>query len=287
VVYQRDNQVVATSIAVGSTRVIANAPAAGHILIPHWSATGRYITFSMDEEQGVKSTWIVGRDGSGMRLLFAQEERAFYVTDWLPDDSAAIAVSDRLVTYGAGRDLPAWQIFRVTPDGQISPPLAEFQICYCDGWLTSPLDCAIYGFDLWQEVYFADPNLGPDFVRDELRRVGHRGAVELVSGSSAETVPSFLRDHPDLYFDLVTIDGAKAFEIVASDYANALPRLKIGGVIVTDDLAFAPALGRIWHELVGRSGRFIAAQFSGAGGVSAAIRFAGEPWQSTLRSVAD
>ncbi|MEX1253747.1 MAG: class I SAM-dependent methyltransferase [Dehalococcoidia bacterium] len=148
-------------------------------------------------------------------------------------------------------------------------------------------DCAIHGFDLWQEVYFADPNLGPDFVRDELRRAGHRGAVELVSGSSAETVPAFLREHPDLYFDIVTIDGAKAFDIVASDYANTLPRVKVGGIVITDDLAYAPALGRIWHELVGRSGRFIAAPFSGAGGVSAAIRFADEPWQSTLRSVAD
>jgi predicted O-methyltransferase YrrM len=148
-------------------------------------------------------------------------------------------------------------------------------------------DCAIYGFDLWQEVYFADPNLGPDFVRDELRRAGHRGPVELVSGSSAETVPAYLREHPDLYFDIVTIDGAKAFEIVASDYASTLPRVKVGGVVVTDDLAYAPQLGRIWHELVGRSGRFIAAPFSGAGGVSAAIRFADEPWQSTLRNVAD
>jgi predicted O-methyltransferase YrrM len=148
-------------------------------------------------------------------------------------------------------------------------------------------DCAIYGFDLWQEVYFADPNLGPDFARDELRRAGHRGAVELVSGNSAETVPSFLREHPDLYFDIVTIDGAKAFDIVASDYANTLPRVKVGGVVVTDDLAYAPQLGRIWHELVGRSGRFIMAPFSGAGGVAAAIRFADEPWQNTLRSVAD
>jgi predicted O-methyltransferase YrrM len=148
-------------------------------------------------------------------------------------------------------------------------------------------DCALYGFDLWQEAYFADPTLGPDFARDELRRAGHRGPVELVSGNSAETVPAFMRDHPDLYFDIVTIDGAKAFDIVAGDYANTLPRVKVGGVVVTDDLAYAPQLGRIWNELVGRSGRFIMAPFSGAGGVSAAIRFADEPWQSTLRSVAD
>jgi predicted O-methyltransferase YrrM len=147
--------------------------------------------------------------------------------------------------------------------------------------------CSIYGFDLWQEVYFADPNLGPDFVRDELRRAGHRGTVELVSGNSAETLPAFMREHTDAYFDIVTIDGAKAFDIVASDYANALGRVKVGGIVVTDDIAYAPALGRIWHELVGRSGRFIMAQFSGAGGVSAAIRFADEPWQSTLRTVAD
>jgi predicted O-methyltransferase YrrM len=147
-------------------------------------------------------------------------------------------------------------------------------------------DCAIYGFDLWQPGYFADPTQGPDFVRDELRRVGHRGPLELVSGDSMETVPAFLREHPELFFDLVTIDGAKYVAVVASDIGGTLPRLKVGGIIVTDDIAFAPPLLRVWRELIGGSGRFIACELTGAGAVTAAVRFSDEPWGATLRNVA-
>ncbi|MEX1253745.1 MAG: class I SAM-dependent methyltransferase [Dehalococcoidia bacterium] len=143
---------------------------------------------------------------------------------------------------------------------------------------TAP-DCAIYGFDHWVREYFADPTLGPDFVRSELRAVGHRGHVELVAGESQESLPEFLSEHPDLFFDLIAIDGDKTPAVVASDYANALPRLKIGGVIVTDDLAFAPALIQVWQELVGRDSRYLKWPMTGAGAVTLAIRIGGDvPW---------
>ncbi|MDZ4279029.1 MAG: class I SAM-dependent methyltransferase, partial [Dehalococcoidia bacterium] len=67
--------------------------------------------------------------------------------------------------------------------------------------------CAIYGFDLWIPGYHNEPNPGPDFVRSELRAVGHEGPVELVAGDSRETVPAFLQQQPDLYFDVITVDG--------------------------------------------------------------------------------
>ena len=66
--------------------------------------------------------------------------------------------------------------------------------------------CDIYGFDLWPPDYAGTTIRGPDFVRGELERVGHTGSVTLVSGDSSKTLTAFLREHPDLYFDLVTID---------------------------------------------------------------------------------
>ncbi len=146
-------------------------------------------------------------------------------------------------------------------------------------------DCAIHGFDLWIRDYFVDPVLGPDFVRDELRAVGHRGPVELVSGDSRESLPDYLSKHPDLFFDLIAIDGDKTLRVASSDYANALPRLKIGGIVVTDDLAFAPSVLRVWREMVARDSRYVKWQLAdtGSGLVGLAIRIADDPWRLALR----
>ena len=133
--------------------------------------------------------------------------------------------------------------------------------------------CAIYGFDLWVPDYFGAPNPGPDFVQGELRAVGHTGEVTLVSGDSRQTLPAFLRQHPDLYFDLITVDGAKSVLAVASDFANALPRLKVGGIVLTDDLPTAPVLRRVWNKFIRHDMRYVSWDFTDAGfGVAAAIR---------------
>ena len=135
--------------------------------------------------------------------------------------------------------------------------------------------CDIYGFDLWVPDYAGGPNPGPEFVREELSRVGHQGALVLESGDSRETLPAFLDSHPDLFFDVITVDGVKSVPGVASDYANALPRLKIGGIVVTDDLMLFPILRRIWDRVIGRDDRFVNWEFRDAGfGVAAAVRVA-------------
>ena len=137
--------------------------------------------------------------------------------------------------------------------------------------------CAIYGFDLWTPDYAGAPNPGPDFVRRELRAAGHTGNVTLISGDSRETLPTFLRDHPDLYFDLITIDGDKSLPVVASDFASALPRLKVGGIIVYDDLPRQPLLRRVWEKVIRQDGRYVSWEFVNAGtGVATAIRVSDE-----------
>ena len=139
---------------------------------------------------------------------------------------------------------------------------------------TAP-ECAIYGFDLWLPDYAGAPNPGPDFVRGELAKAGHRGEVTLVSGDSKQTVPEFLDQHPELYVDIITVDGDHSVAGASRDMANVLPRLKVGGVIVFDDIASAPRLMRVWQWFVRDDARYKAWEYTEAGaGVAAAVRVA-------------
>ena len=148
-------------------------------------------------------------------------------------------------------------------------------------------DCEIYGLDVWTQDYAGGANPGPDFVRAELANAGHRGEVALLSGRSQETLPALLRERTDLYFDLITIDGDHSLMGAATDLANALPRLKVGGIVALDDIGRAPALRRAWRELVEEDSRFVAWQFTEAGfGVAAAIRVGDEPLLDTIRRAA-
>ncbi len=138
--------------------------------------------------------------------------------------------------------------------------------------------CALYGFDLWLPDYADAPNPGPEFVRGELRAAGHRGSVELVSGDSRRTVPSFLRAHPGLYFDLINVDGDHSVLGAATDLANTLPRLKVGGIVVLDDICSFPRLGRVWHKIIRQDSRFMSWEFTESRyGVAAAVRISDGP----------
>jgi len=133
--------------------------------------------------------------------------------------------------------------------------------------------CAIYGFDLWVEGYAGKENPGPDFVREELRRAGHSGEVTLVSGDSRHTVPEFLASRPELFFDVITVDGDHSVGGAAADLANTLPRLKVGGVLVFDDVRSAPLLLDLWERIVKSDRRFVTWEFTDAGtGIAAAVR---------------
>ncbi|MGB2713740.1 MAG: class I SAM-dependent methyltransferase [Vicinamibacterales bacterium] len=134
-------------------------------------------------------------------------------------------------------------------------------------------DCAIYGFDLWIEGYAGGENPGPDFVRNELRTIGHRGEVAFTSGDSKATVPAFLDAHPGLYFDLINVDGDHSVMGAAIDLANTLPRLKVGGIVVMDDVRWSPALLRVWQRAVKQSKCFASWEYLDAGfGIAVAIR---------------
>jgi predicted O-methyltransferase YrrM len=133
----------------------------------------------------------------------------------------------------------------------------------------------LYGFDLWIPNYAGMQNPGPELVRTEVSRVGHRGRLTLVTGDSRQTVPAFLADHSELHFDLITVDGDHSAEAAATDLRHVLPRLKLGGVIVLDDIAHPqhPHLAGCWEEVVAGDRCFDTASYSELGyGVAVGVR---------------
>jgi predicted O-methyltransferase YrrM len=133
----------------------------------------------------------------------------------------------------------------------------------------------IWGFDLWIPEYAGMPNPGPSFVRDEVARLAPAVDLTLVSGDSRVTVPDFFEAHPDLRFDLVTVDGDHSREGAAADLAHVIPRVKAGGVLTFDDIAHPqhPWLAEVWRDLVVGSRQFDCAAFGELGfGVAVAVR---------------
>jgi predicted O-methyltransferase YrrM len=135
--------------------------------------------------------------------------------------------------------------------------------------------CAMVGFDTWQLNYADMDNPGPVFVRSELAKVGHTGPLDLISGNSHETVPVYLADHPDLFFDVITVDGDHSETGAEQDLRHVLPRLNIGGIIVVDDTSHPshPYLGTVWHRQVASDPRYLSWEFTELGyGVAFAVR---------------
>jgi len=135
--------------------------------------------------------------------------------------------------------------------------------------------CNVVGFDLWIQNYAGMDNPGPQFVSAELRKVGHQGEATFVAGDSRRTVPEFFQKNPDMYFDMITVDGDHSISGAREDLNNVLWRLKVGGMLIFDDTAnhSHPGLSGVWSEVVASSASFSTYNFSEVGfGVAMAIR---------------
>jgi predicted O-methyltransferase YrrM len=134
---------------------------------------------------------------------------------------------------------------------------------------------AIVGCDLWAQDYAGMENPGPAFVRAEMHRVGHTGSLDLLSGDSHALLPRYFREHPETAFDLITVDGDHSRRGARQDLRDVLPRLKVGGVLVFDDIAHPdlPHLADVWRTVVCADRRFVTWEFSELGyGVAVAVR---------------
>lgn len=136
-------------------------------------------------------------------------------------------------------------------------------------------DVRFVGFDMWIENYAGMENPGETLVRSELEKIGHRGEIEFHEGDSKVTVPAFFRSNPDLFFDMITVDGDHSVEGARTDLENVMPRLKAGGVLIFDDTCNQdhPGLNELWHSLVAGNPRFATHTFNDVGfGVGMAVR---------------
>lgn len=135
--------------------------------------------------------------------------------------------------------------------------------------------CSIFGFDLWMPNYAGMPNPGPDFVREELERVGFAGSLKLVSGDSHQTLPEFFREFPEIKFDMINVDGDHSEEGARLDLEQVLPHLAIGGILLLDDITHPQHtyLEEVWDDLLGNNAQFSTAKYTDLGyGVAVAVR---------------
>jgi predicted O-methyltransferase YrrM len=137
-------------------------------------------------------------------------------------------------------------------------------------------DCHLVGFDLWVPDYAGMANPGPEFVLGELQRVGHCGPVELISGDSHVTVKAYFAQHRDRFFDLITVDGDHTRRGATQDLRDVIPRLKVGGILIFDDIALPPhELVQVWKREVVARPQFKTWSFQQLGyGVGVAVRVA-------------
>jgi predicted O-methyltransferase YrrM len=100
-------------------------------------------------------------------------------------------------------------------------------------------ECEIYSFDMWQYDYAGIANPGPDFVGNEMRKLGYQKEIHFISGDSHKTIPEFFQKNPTMQFDLILVDGDHSREGAIDDLVNVIPHLSPGGILLFDDIVLA------------------------------------------------
>jgi predicted O-methyltransferase YrrM len=136
-------------------------------------------------------------------------------------------------------------------------------------------DCDLYMFDQWKRGYAGMENPGPDLVMKELDKIGHKGERNVFSGNSHTTLKEFFKKNNDITFDMITVDGDHSYKGAVEDLCDVLPRLKIGGAVIFDDICHPKHLylNEVWKILVETVERFASWRFGDTGyGVGFALR---------------
>lgn len=136
-------------------------------------------------------------------------------------------------------------------------------------------ECSIVAVDMWNEGYAGMENPGPELVRETLSAAGHRGELRFVCGDSHVELPRLFAAERGLTFDLITVDGDHATHGARRDLQDVLPRLRIGGALVFDDVSHPahPQLARVWARTVAGDRRYATWTFDDVGyGVAVAVR---------------
>jgi predicted O-methyltransferase YrrM len=137
--------------------------------------------------------------------------------------------------------------------------------------------CEILACDMFIEGYAGMNNPGPELVTSELARVGFTGAIEFLIGDSHEVLPRHFDQRQDRFFDLITVDGDHSEAGARADLETVIPRLKVGGALVFDDISNPshPELARVWREALEHRPTYSTFTFTELGfGIGVAIRHA-------------
>tara|TARA_Y100000022_G_scaffold168288_1_gene153384 strand:+ start:2375 stop:3187 length:813 start_codon:yes stop_codon:yes gene_type:complete len=132
-----------------------------------------------------------------------------------------------------------------------------------------------YGFDLWLKDYIGIENPGADYVESVLKNFNHRGKIKFIDGDSKKTIPLFFKKNPDLFFDLITVDGDHRINGARTDIRNVVKKLKVGGILVFDDISSPhhPYLKKLWKKEIENNPRYLSYEYEDIGlGVGIAVK---------------
>jgi hypothetical protein len=85
----------------------------------------------------------------------------------------------------------------------------------------------------------------------------------------------FFKENNDLFFDVITVDGDHSIGGATIDLNNVIPKLKIGGILVFDDISSQEHsyLSDVWNKQIKRRKDFYTFEYSDLGlGVAIAIK---------------
>lgn len=136
-------------------------------------------------------------------------------------------------------------------------------------------NCDMYAFDMWIQNYTGVENPGPEIVENELKKLKHKGKIYFFNGDSKKLIPKFKKNNPNIFFDLICIDGDHSYYGAKIDLSNTFEIVKIGGFLVFDDTnSFEhPYLKNVWKKNIKKRDNFICKEFNELGlGVSIAVR---------------
>ncbi len=141
-----------------------------------------------------------------------------------------------------------WALGRfITSEGSASPEELEFMMGLINhsgarfigetGFNMGFSSCAFLGVVSKTEVVSFDTGYR-EYVQSAKESIDRKfpGRHTLIYGDSKETLPKFLKDHPDFRFDYVFIDGGHDYKTAKADIVNFRKLSSVKTIVIMDDL---------------------------------------------------
>ena len=131
-----------------------------------------------------------------------------------------------------------WSLAKLLGEGTVGCELGVLEGDHAEELFRSVKPKELHLVDYWR-LAPDRPGLGADNwrkVRDRFDARIAEGVVQLHEGSFADVLKRF----PDRFFDWIYIDGYHTYEATKRDIADALPKIKIGGILCGHDFKVYP-----------------------------------------------